>query len=102
MAIWDELIAVTFVESTSTPNTADIKFSNTTTDIGYAHAYYPGRTATETTQNDKISGSVWLNPASEKYWHYSPSTDLISRTFEGRMFPLTLAGLDRAMKALLR
>ncbi len=46
--------------------------------------------------------SVWLNPASEKYWHYTPSTGLISRTFEGRMYPLTLAGLDQAMKALLR
>ena len=46
--------------------------------------------------------SVWLNPASEKYWHYTPSTDLISRIFEGRMYPLTLAGLDFAMRALLR
>jgi uncharacterized protein with von Willebrand factor type A (vWA) domain len=46
--------------------------------------------------------SIWLNPASEKYWHYTPSTDLISRTFDGHMYPLTLAGLDHAMKALLR
>jgi uncharacterized protein len=51
---------------------------------------------------DSYGKSVWLNPAAEKYWHYTPSTDLISRTFEGRMFPLTLEGLDRAMKALLR
>ena len=63
MAVWDELIAATFVESTLTPNTSDIKFSNTTTDIGFAHAYYPGRTGTETTSTDKMVGSVWLNPA---------------------------------------
>jgi hypothetical protein len=46
--------------------------------------------------------AAWLNPAPEKYWHFTPSTGLISRNFEGRMFPLTLAGLDAAMKALLR
>ena len=51
---------------------------------------------------DTYGKSVWLNPASEKYWPFTPSTDLISRTFEGRMYPLTLDGLDRAMKALLR
>jgi uncharacterized protein len=48
---------------------------------------------------DKVA---WLNPSSEKYWHFTPSTDMISRTLSGRMFPLTLDGLDRAMKALLR
>jgi len=51
---------------------------------------------------DTYDKAVWLNPASEKYWHYTPSTDLIARTFAQRMFPLTLEGLDRAMKALLR
>ncbi len=43
MTLWDDLIAPSFVESTGSPNTADIKFSNTTTDISFAHAYYPGR-----------------------------------------------------------
>ena len=46
--------------------------------------------------------SIWINPSAEKYWHYTPSTDLIARTFGQRMFPLTLEGLDRAMRALLR
>jgi len=46
--------------------------------------------------------SVWINPSSQKYWSFSPSCDLISRTFEGRMFPLTLAGLDGAMRELVR
>ena len=30
MGLWDDLIAPSFVESTGSPNTADIKFSNTT------------------------------------------------------------------------
>jgi Ca2+-binding RTX toxin-like protein len=63
MTLWDDLIAPSFVESTSSPNTADIKFSNTTTSIGYAHAYYPGQVGKEGNIFDNIEGSVWLNPA---------------------------------------
>ncbi|MGE0212537.1 MAG: VWA domain-containing protein [Parvibaculaceae bacterium] len=51
---------------------------------------------------DIYSHAVWLNPTSESYWHYTPSTDLIRRLFENRMFPLTLAGLDDAMRELMR
>jgi hypothetical protein len=43
---------------------------------------------------------VWLNPEPESRWGYVPSIDRMRRLFEGRMFPLTLAGLDRAMHAL--
>ena len=46
--------------------------------------------------------AVWLNPSAEKYWGYSPSINLVSRTFDGRMFPLTLDGIDRAMRELIR
>jgi hypothetical protein len=46
--------------------------------------------------------AVWLNPSQERYWSHSPSISLVSRTFEGRMFPLTLDGLDRAMRELVR
>jgi hypothetical protein len=46
--------------------------------------------------------AVWLNPGQEKYWSHSPSISLVSRTFEGRMFPLTLDGIDRAMRELVR
>ncbi len=46
MTLWDDLIAPSFVESTGSPNTADIKFSNTTTSISYAHAYFPGQVNT--------------------------------------------------------
>ena len=46
--------------------------------------------------------SVWINPSPQKYWRYSPSRALIARSFEDRMFPLTLDGLDRAMRELVR
>jgi uncharacterized protein with von Willebrand factor type A (vWA) domain len=46
--------------------------------------------------------SVWINPTPHRYWSYTPSIGLISRCFADRMFPLTLEGLDGAMRALLR
>ena len=46
--------------------------------------------------------TVWINPAPERYWSYSPSRELIARIFEDRMFALTLEGLDRAMRDLAR
>ena len=62
MGLWDDLVAPSFVENTGSPNTADIKFSNTTTNNGYAHAYYPGQVDADAFQFQKIQGSVWLNP----------------------------------------
>jgi uncharacterized protein with von Willebrand factor type A (vWA) domain len=46
--------------------------------------------------------AVWINPSAERYWDHSPSTGLVNRAFTGRMFPMTLAGLDRAMRELTR
>lgn len=43
---------------------------------------------------------VWLNPVPEAQWRYPQSTQMISEIFEGRMHPLTLAGITAAMKAL--
>ncbi|SDH85149.1 vWA domain-containing protein [Roseospirillum parvum] len=45
--------------------------------------------------------AVWLNPVPERYWGYTPSIGMIGKITEGRMFPLTLSGLDQAMRALL-
>jgi uncharacterized protein with von Willebrand factor type A (vWA) domain len=45
---------------------------------------------------------VWLNPTPEKYWAYATSSDLIRRLFADRMYPLTLQGLDQAMRELTR
>jgi uncharacterized protein with von Willebrand factor type A (vWA) domain len=46
--------------------------------------------------------AVWLNPMAENYWSYSPSTALIRELIGGRMYELTLEGLDQAMRALGR
>ncbi|MGB8363565.1 MAG: vWA domain-containing protein [Rhizomicrobium sp.] len=45
---------------------------------------------------------VWLNPVAEKHWDYTPSIDLIRQIVSDRMYPLTLAGLDAAMRELNR
>ncbi|AMY68974.1 vWA domain-containing protein [Frigidibacter mobilis] len=43
---------------------------------------------------------VWLNPLPERMWQYTQSVQIIGQLFEGRMFPLTLDGITRAMKVL--
>jgi uncharacterized protein with von Willebrand factor type A (vWA) domain len=43
---------------------------------------------------------VWLNPVPEKHWEYTPSIGLIRQIVSERMYPLTLGGLDSAMKEL--
>lgn len=44
--------------------------------------------------------AVWLNPEPERLWDYRHSIELIRTIFNSRMFPLTLAGLERAMREL--
>ncbi len=46
--------------------------------------------------------AVWLNPVPEQYWGGTQSIGMIRELMEGRMFPLTLDGLDRAMRRLTR
>lgn len=43
---------------------------------------------------------VWLNPVPEKHWGYTPSIGMVGEIFAGRMMPLTLEGLTRAMRLL--
>jgi uncharacterized protein with von Willebrand factor type A (vWA) domain len=43
---------------------------------------------------------VWLNPQPEDWWSAHQSIQIVERLFEGRMFPLTLAGLDGAIREL--
>ncbi|MDP5307242.1 vWA domain-containing protein [Paracoccus spongiarum] len=43
---------------------------------------------------------VWLNPVPERHWHRTRSIAMIGDIFEGRMVPLTLEGLTRAMRLL--
>jgi len=51
---------------------------------------------------DIYEHAVWLNPVPEQHWSWTPSIKLMSDLMEGRMFPLTLDGLDKAMKELMR
>jgi len=43
---------------------------------------------------------VWINPQPQARWRNSPSIEMIREMVEGRMYPLTLAGLDDAIDAL--
>ncbi|MCX8006194.1 MAG: hypothetical protein N2688_14790, partial [Burkholderiaceae bacterium] len=44
--------------------------------------------------------SVWINPEPEGLWPYRQSIAIIQQLMGGRMFPLTLDGLTRAMRQL--
>ncbi|HTV97193.1 MAG TPA: VWA domain-containing protein [Steroidobacteraceae bacterium] len=43
---------------------------------------------------------AWINPRPEGRWRQTPSVQIIHDTLEGRMYPLTLSGLDDAIDAL--
>ena len=44
--------------------------------------------------------AIWLNPVPEKYWGRIASTTVIKQLFSDRMFPLTIEGIDHAMREL--
>ena len=44
--------------------------------------------------------NVWLNPLPERYWVHTQSVGMIRRIFQNGMFPLTLDGINRAIKTL--
>ena len=46
--------------------------------------------------------AVWLNPTPEAHWGYTHSISMVQQLMGGRMYPLTLDGLDRAMRELVR
>lgn len=48
---------------------------------------------------DKV---VWLNPTPEQYWDYTPSIEITRQLVNGNMFPLTISGLEDAIKTLVR
>ena len=45
--------------------------------------------------------AVWLNPQPGRSWSYTPSIEILSQLMEDRMYPLTLDGLDSAMRELI-
>ena len=46
--------------------------------------------------------AVWLNPTPEQQWGYSQSAAIIRKLIGERMYPLTLDGLEAAMRELTR
>jgi uncharacterized protein with von Willebrand factor type A (vWA) domain len=45
--------------------------------------------------------AVWLNPAPQRWWDGTPSIGQVRRLMEDRMYPLTLEGIDGAMRRLM-
>ncbi|MGD9866898.1 MAG: VWA domain-containing protein [Hyphomicrobiales bacterium] len=45
---------------------------------------------------------VWLNPVNPEYWDTTQSIQMMRQLVQGRMYPMTLDGLDEAMKELMR
>ncbi|SLN13235.1 VWA domain containing CoxE-like protein [Roseovarius litorisediminis] len=46
--------------------------------------------------------NLWINPVPEHIWAYTHSIGMIHEIFEGQMVPMTLEGLERGMKELVR
>jgi uncharacterized protein with von Willebrand factor type A (vWA) domain len=49
---------------------------------------------------DQFPRFAWLNPEPERLWEYRQSVSVIRQILSGRMYGLTLAGLESAMRAL--
>jgi uncharacterized protein with von Willebrand factor type A (vWA) domain len=46
--------------------------------------------------------AVWLNPVPREHWDWTPSIGIVQRLMAGRMYPLTLEGLEAATRELMR
>ncbi len=46
--------------------------------------------------------SIWINPLPARAWSHTPSVAMVSRLFEGRMYPMTLAGIEAGVRELAR
>ena len=44
--------------------------------------------------------AIWLNPEPEQLWPYRQSIAVIREIMEARMYPITIEGLERAMRYL--
>ena len=45
---------------------------------------------------------IWLNPTPERHWNYTQSIEVMKTLVGDRMYPLTIEGLDKAMRELVR
>ncbi|CAA7618872.1 VWA domain-containing protein [Magnetospirillum sp. SS-4] len=51
---------------------------------------------------DHWPSAAWLNPAPQGRWQWTHSTQMLAQIMGGRMYPLTLEGIDAAMRNLNR
>ena len=49
---------------------------------------------------DVYENAIWLNPVPQQYWNRIASTNILQQIFSNRMFPLTIDGIDQAMREL--
>jgi len=49
---------------------------------------------------EKFDKVVWINPAPEAHWGSGGSLGIIREIMEDKMYPLTIEGLEKAMKEL--
>ena len=50
----------------------------------------------------RYAHAVWLNPEPVRRWETTPSIEILCKLMNGRMFPLTVAGIDRGVRELRR
>jgi uncharacterized protein with von Willebrand factor type A (vWA) domain len=48
----------------------------------------------------RFPSAAWINPVPEAHWRYTRSTAMIREIMDGRMYPMTLSGLDEMTRAL--
>jgi len=46
--------------------------------------------------------TIWLNPIKKDWWDHTQSVSMVRELMEDRMYPLTLSGLEDAMRELTR
>jgi uncharacterized protein len=51
---------------------------------------------------DRFPKFAWLNPEPEGVWEYRQSVSVIKQLMTSRMYPITLQGLERAMRELAK
>ncbi len=51
---------------------------------------------------DRFPKFAWLNPEPEGVWEYRQSISVIKQVLSNRMYPVTLQGLERAMRELTK
>ncbi len=49
---------------------------------------------------EKFDKLVWLNPYPKQHWQYTQSTQIIRQQLENQMYPMTLEGIEQAMRYL--